>query len=119
MAQPPPFRRGQIWYSRLPTEADPLKRRPIVIVSHDTRNLNEKATTVLAVPLTTSIRKIPTRVSLSSSQTGLTADSQAAAENITVVLKTSLQEKPTRATLSETRLREISECVMKAMGFVD
>lgn len=48
--------RGEIWLAHLPTDRAAKRRRPVVIVSLDTRNRHERANTVLVVPLTTSIR---------------------------------------------------------------
>jgi mRNA-degrading endonuclease toxin of MazEF toxin-antitoxin module len=63
----------------------------VVVVSAEPRNRNERADTVLVVPLSTSIHKLaPTHLLLSSGETGLPADSAARAENITTVRKVEL-----------------------------
>ena len=49
--------RGEIWFAHLPTDPAAKGRRPVVVVSGDTRNRHERASTVLVVPLTTSIHK--------------------------------------------------------------
>lgn len=110
-------RRGEIWYTALPT--DPAKRRPVLVVSADSRNLHEKADTLLVVPFTTNLRESPTRIQLDPGETGLAERSSLAAENITVVRKASLAaERGRLRALSEARLREVAGCVLRALGFV-
>jgi mRNA-degrading endonuclease toxin of MazEF toxin-antitoxin module len=93
-------------------------RRPVVIVSLDARNRHERASTVLVAPLTTSIHlQAPTHVLLPVGETGLSADSAARAEDITVVRKTSLVPPHTRLRqLSDRRVCEIAAKVQLAMG---
>jgi mRNA-degrading endonuclease toxin of MazEF toxin-antitoxin module len=89
---PHPFpRRGEIWFIKLPTGPPEKGIKPVLIVSVDARNRNDRAHMVLAVPLTTSIHKdVPTHIVLTAGETGLRADSAAKAEDITVVRKTNL-----------------------------
>ena len=110
--------RGEIWFVQLPTDPPGKRRRPVVIVSLDARNRHERADTVLVVPLTTSVhRDSPTRVFLPAGETGLSADSFAAAENITVVHKRSLIELGSRLRrLSHRRVCELAARVSVAMG---
>lgn len=76
------------------------------------------ADTVLVVPLTTSIHKeAPTQVFLSAGKAGLSADSAARAEDITVVRKQNLMEPVGRLRqLSDTRICELADKVRVAMG---
>ena len=109
---------GEIWFVQLPTDPPEKGRRPVVIVSLDARNRHERAYTVLAVPLTTSIHKnSPTHVYLSPGETGLQEASAARAEDITVVSKERLIEplRPLRI-LSRSRIVEIADKVRLAMG---
>jgi mRNA-degrading endonuclease toxin of MazEF toxin-antitoxin module len=92
--------------------------RPVVIVSLDARNRHERADTVLAVPLTTSIHKnVPTHVYLSAGETGLQSDSAARAEDVTTIRKLNLVAPTTRLRrLSEERICELASKVGLAMG---
>jgi mRNA-degrading endonuclease toxin of MazEF toxin-antitoxin module len=110
--------RGEIWLVKLHTDPPEKKRRPVVIVSLDARNRHERADTVLVIPLTSSIHKdAPTHVLLTVGETGLSADSAARAEDITVVRKQSLMEPPGRLRqLSNRRVCELAAKVSVAMG---
>lgn len=110
--------RGEIWFVQLPTDPPEKGRRPVVIVSLDARNRHERADTVLAVPLTTSIHKeAPTHVFLPAGETGLQSDSAARAEDITVIRKVSLVEPRTRLRrLADKRICELALKVRVAMG---
>lgn len=110
--------RGEIWFVQLHVDPPGKGRRPVVIVSLDARNRHERADTVLAVPLTTSIHKeVPTHVFLPAGETGLAADSAARAEDITVIRKQSLVEAKGRLRrLSDRRVCEIADKILVAMG---
>jgi mRNA-degrading endonuclease toxin of MazEF toxin-antitoxin module len=75
----PPVR-GEIWFVQLHIDPPEMGRRPVVIVSHDARNRNQRAHSVLAVPLT------------SAGENGLQSDSAACAEDVTVVLLANVVE---------------------------
>ncbi|MGB6940808.1 MAG: type II toxin-antitoxin system PemK/MazF family toxin [Bryobacteraceae bacterium] len=110
--------RGEIWFVQLPADPPEKGRRPVVIVSMDARNRHERATTVLVVPLTTSIHKdAPTHVYLAAGETGLQSDSAARGEDITVVRKEALVESRIRLRpLSNTRICELAHKVLIATG---
>ena len=110
-------RRGEIWYINLPTDPTGTGKRPVVIVSTDARNAHPRATTVLVVPLSTSIAKdVPTHVYLAPGETGLEA-SVLKAEDITVVLKENLYPSRDRLRdLSHARICDLAEKVRIAMG---
>jgi mRNA interferase MazF len=110
--------RGEIWFVQLQTDPPEKGRRPVVVVSLDARNRHERADTVLVVPLTTSVQKeVPTHVYLAAGETGLSADSAARAEDITVVRKTSLVEaRGTLRRLSDRKVCELADRVRIAMG---
>ena len=56
-------RRGEIWFVKLHVDPPDKGLRPVLIVSVDVRNQHERADTVLAIPLTTSIHKdVPTHM---------------------------------------------------------
>jgi mRNA-degrading endonuclease toxin of MazEF toxin-antitoxin module len=119
MSSPRSFpQRGEIWLVQLPVEPPQKGRRPVVIVSLDARNRHERADTVLAVPLTASIHKdVPTHVYLAAGETGLSADSAARAEDITVVRKQSLVAPSARLRrLNNSRICELAAKVLIATG---
>jgi mRNA interferase MazF len=110
--------RGEIWLVQLPADPPAKGLRPVVIVSVDARNRHPRADTVLAVPLTTSIHKdAPTHIFLPAGETGLSADSAARAEDITVVRKQSLVEPRMRLRkVADRRVCELAEKVAMALG---
>ena len=62
--------RGEIWWVQIPTDPPEKGRRPILVVSSDARNRHERASTVLVVPLSTSIHKdSPTHTLLQPGET--------------------------------------------------
>jgi mRNA-degrading endonuclease toxin of MazEF toxin-antitoxin module len=111
--------RGQIWFVQLPVDPPEKGRRPVIIVSLDARNRHERADTVLVIPLSTSVHRAnhPTHLLLAAGETGLSEDSMARAEDVTVVRKANLIEPrfPLRA-VSHRRICELSQMVRIAMG---
>src|SRR5664279_4997127 len=115
----PSPQRGEIWFTKLPT--DPLEKgkRPVVIVSINARNNHPRASTVLVVPLSTSVHKdeIPTHLLLEPGQTGLRERVVAKAEDVSVVWKRELDAARERLrTLSSTQICELARKVELAMG---
>ena len=110
--------RGEIWFAQMHTGPPEKGRRPVVIVSLDSRNRHERAHTVLVVPLTTSIHKeAPTHVLLSAGETGLAVDSAARAEDVTALTKESLvQPRGRLRQISHRRICELAGKVVIAMG---
>jgi mRNA interferase MazF len=111
--------RGEIWFVQLPVDPPEKGRRPVVIVSLDARNRHERADTVLVIPLSTSIHKAehPTHIFLAAGETGLSEDSIARAEDITVIRKANLmQPRSGLRNMSHRRICELSEMVKIAMG---
>jgi len=81
--------------------------RPLVIVPANVRNNHPRATSVLVIPLSTTIHKseVPTHLSLEPGQPGLSQRVLAKAEDISLVRKSSLQPPRHRlGNLSATRL---------------
>ena len=113
-----PPRRGEIWFIQFRVDPPGKGLRPVVIVSVDARNRHERADTVLAIPLTTSIhRDVPTHVLLPAAETGLPADSSARAEDITVVRKANLNEpRSGLRRISNARICQLGRCVQIAIG---
>ena len=111
--------RGEIWFVQLPVDPPEKGRRPVVIVSLDARNRHERADTVLVIPLSTSIHKAdhPTHLFLAAGETGLSEDSIARAEDITVVRKANLAApRSALRNMNHRRICELSEMVKIAMG---
>src|SRR6202451_2492512 len=111
--------RGEIWFAQLPSDPPEKGRRPVVIVSLDARNRHERAHPVLVIPLSTSIHKAdhPTHLFLAAGETGLSEDSMARAEDVTVVRKANLVEpRSGLRNMSHRRICELSEMVKIAMG---
>lgn len=113
--------RGEIWWTNFHTDPPEKGRRPVIVVSPDARNRHERATTVLVIPLSTSIHKLgPAHVLLRSGETGLRMDCAAQADNIAVVLRTSLREpEPGQRALSNTKVCQLAALVKLAMGCPD
>jgi len=110
--------RGEIWFAHLPADPAAKGRCPVVVVSLDTRNRHERASTVLVVPLSTRVHKnTATHVFLSAGETGLQSDSAARAEDIVIVHKEGLVEPQSRLRqLSDRRICELAAKVRIAMG---
>src|SRR3989442_6736629 len=104
-------RRGEVFFVRFPDE---LKERPAVIISINARN--ERANSVLAIPLTTDLRPAPSHVLLVRGDGGLTHESMARCENITLLRKERLQRGPLGSALTIDRLREIEQALQRAIG---
>jgi mRNA interferase MazF len=111
-------RRGEIWFVRFPSDPPEKGPRPVIVVSVDARNRNERADTVLVIPLTTSIqREMPTRVLLLAGETGLQFDSAASADGITLIRKSDLIEPRARLRqMSDRRVCELGRAVQIAIG---
>ncbi len=111
--------RGEIWFTKLPTDPPEKGKRPVVIVSINERNNHPRADTVLVVPLSTSVHKgeVFTHLVLEPGQTGLRERQMARAEDVTVIRKTSLDAARERLrTLSSSQICELGRKVELAMG---
>ncbi len=114
------IQRGDIFFVRIPSDPPGKHARPVIVVSTDSRNRHECATTVTVVPLSTTRRdlQVPTHVLLQPGETGLKEPSEAQAENIVTVLKADLQQsrEPTRRQSSAV-LKKIAKAVVIGLGF--
>ncbi|HYU47872.1 MAG TPA: type II toxin-antitoxin system PemK/MazF family toxin [Terriglobales bacterium] len=111
--------RGEIWFTKLPTDPPEKGRRPVVIVSVNGRNNHPRAETLLVVPLSTSVHKddIFTHLVLEPGQTGLRERVVARAEDITTVRKLSVDSSRERLRiLSSHQVCELARKVELAMG---
>ena len=112
--------RGEIWYVKLSSDPNDKAARPVIVVSADERNLHERATTVLVVPLSTTPPRSPTHILLKPGETGLSENSTVQPEGITTVRKSSLQQPRQRLRRqTESTIRLIAKGVLLAMGLVD
>lgn len=111
--------RGEIWFTKLPTDPPEKGKRPVVIVSVNARNIHPRAETLLVVPLSTSVHKgdVATHLLLEPGETGLRERQIARAEDVTVVRKSTIEPARERLrTLSSTRICELARKVELAMG---
>jgi mRNA-degrading endonuclease toxin of MazEF toxin-antitoxin module len=113
----PKPRRGEIWFIKLATDPADKDPRPVVIVSLDGRNQHPLASTVTAVPLSTTLSEYPSHVRFTPAETGLNEISEAQGENITVLLKKSLiAPKSAMRTFNNAALRKVAAAVVRGMG---
>lgn len=117
MRQP---RRGEIWYVNFPSDPPDKGPRPVVVVSIEERNVHERATTVMVVPLSTTPPRTPYHIQLQPGETGLSEPSTVQAENLSTVRKVSLiAPKQRLRSISERTIAKIARGVVAAMGFPD
>ena len=107
---------GEIWVIKLPTEPPDKGLRYVVVVSSDAQNHHPRASTVVVVPIGTTLRQ-NSYLQLTPGQTGLTETSEVWANAITTVAKKELKQprSPLR-TLSRGTIIKILKCVVRAMG---
>jgi mRNA-degrading endonuclease toxin of MazEF toxin-antitoxin module len=103
-------RRGEIWTAEL---GDP-KRHWVVILSVDSRNLSDRAATVLGVPFTSMATAGPTVLEFPAGETGLPATSYLRAHFIQILQKNRLIDRHPR-TLSSARMRQLVDAVRRAI----
>lgn len=113
--------RGEIWWTSFHADPPEKGRRPVIIVSPDGRNRHERSTTVLVIPLSTSVHKLgPAHLLLRSGETGLGMDCAAQADNISVVIREHLHEpRPGQRILSNTAICLLAGLVKIAMACPD
>ncbi len=101
------MKRGEVWWVEFP---DPVGRRPAVLVSRNEAYRIRSAITV--VPLTRTIRDIPTEVLLGPDE-GVPKKSVANADNVTTVAKARLQQH--LATLPAGKLSALDRAIKFAL----
>jgi len=109
-ANPSP-RRGEIWTAHL---ADAPKRHWVVIVSLDSRNLSDRASSLLIVPFGSYGKPGPTVPELPPGETGLPGISYLKAHFIQVLEKSALIERQRRM-ISSTRMKELVQMIRRAV----
>ena len=97
------MKRGEVWWVDFPA---PIGRRPAVLVSRNQAYRVRSAATV--VPLTRTVRNIPTEVSLGPAD-GVPKPSAANADEVTTVSKARLREY--LATLSTAKLEALERAI--------
>ena len=109
--------RGEIWWTNFHADSQE-KGRPVIVVSPNARNQHERATSVLVIPLSTSVHKLgPAHMLLSAGETGLRMDCAAQADNIAVVVRSNLREpEPGQRQLPHTKICMLASLVRTAMG---
>lgn len=109
-ANPNP-RRGEIWTAYL---EDHSQRHWVVVVSLDSRNLSDRASSVLIVPFGSYGRPGPTVAQFPAGETGLPDISYLKAHFIQVLPKAKLIERQRRV-LSSTRMKELVQMICRAV----
>lgn len=110
--------RGEVWLANLnPTRgSEQTGIRPVVIFQAD--SLNKFTATVLAIPLTTNLRRasLPSCTSISQGEGGLVSDSVVLCHQLRVLDKTRLQRK--LGTLGQQTLSTIENRMLFTMGII-
>ena len=110
------IKRGEIWLSDLnPTRgSEQAGTRPVLIFQNNL--INKYTTTILAIPLTTNLRRasLPSCLQISKGEGGLTSDSVALCHQLRVLDKTRLMRK--LGAVSQKTISAIESCVRFTMG---
>ena len=109
-------KRGEIWLANLdPTRgSEQAGTRPVLIFQNDV--INKYTTTILAIPLTTNLRRasLPSCIQISKGEGGLARDSVALCHQLRVLDKTRLMRK--LGTVSPQTIAAIEGCVKFTVG---
>ena len=110
--------RGEVWLANLnPTRgSEQAGIRPVILFQNDA--VSRFTTTVLAIPLTTNLRRaaLPSCVQIAQGEGGLMSDSIALCHQLRVLDKTRLQRK--LGTISEATLTALESRVLFTMGII-
>jgi mRNA interferase MazF len=110
--------RGEVWFADLnPTRgSEQAGVRPVIIFQTD--RLNEFTSTVLAIPLTTNLRRaaLPSCLLIHHGEGGLASDSVALCHQMRVIDKTRLQRR--LGILSQPTLSAVESRVLFTTGVV-
>lgn len=104
-------RRGEIWTAYL---ADAPKRHWVIIISLDSRNFSDRASSVLIVPFGSYGAEGPTTLLLPQGETALPGPSYLKGHFIQVLEKKSLIERQPR-NLSASRMKQVVDMVRRAI----
>lgn len=100
---------------------DPKATRLVLVMTADARNLDARSPTVVAVPLTTSLKGGPFRVRLRRGTGGLPETSEAACEQIVQVPKANFvsddgQVRPVGGRVDDSLLAGVVAAVVEVLG---
>ncbi len=104
------IRRGHIHWASLPGD----KRRPVLVVSPDARN--EKASDILAAPISTVLREGPWHVRLRKGDGGIPETSIVKCEQLTTLRKELLSPEPLGRGLTPRLMAEVERAILRAIG---
>ena len=108
--------RGEIWLADLNSirGSEQAGIRPMLIMQTD--SINRFTTTVLAIPFTTNLRRasLPSCVSVTAGEGGLSSDSVALCHQLLVLDKTRLTKK--LGEVSDATLEKLETCVLFTLG---
>ena len=105
-----PLARGRIYWARLPGD----KRRPVLVVSPETRNA--LASDVIVAPVSSVLREGPWHVRLGKGEGGLERASVVKCEQITTLLKDRVLPEPLGPPLTQRRMSAVERGVLRAIG---
>jgi mRNA interferase MazF len=109
-------KRGEIWLANLdPTRgSEQAGTRPVLLFQNDT--ISKYTTTVLAIPLTTNLRRaaLPSCMTIAQGEGGLASDSVALCHQLRVLDKARLQRK--LGTVSQATILAVETCVLFTTG---
>ncbi|KHD06156.1 PemK family transcriptional regulator [Candidatus Thiomargarita nelsonii] len=112
------IKRGDIWLADLnPVRgSEQAGTRPVLIFQNDA--VNQFTTTVLAIPLTTNLRRalLPSCIQISKGEGGLISDSVALCHQLRTLDKTRLQHKI--GAITQQTIAAVENCVLFTLGVV-
>jgi mRNA-degrading endonuclease toxin of MazEF toxin-antitoxin module len=110
-------RLGEIWLIDTPNQPDdPHQPRPGLIVSEDLRN--RRSPTVIVVPVFSSGRPGPTRVTIRAGVGGIDHDSILLCEQLATLNKVFVFDGPLGGTASPSLLGRVNRAIRRALGEV-
>jgi mRNA-degrading endonuclease toxin of MazEF toxin-antitoxin module len=101
-------RRGHVYWARID------KRRPVLVLSIDARN--ERASDLIVVPCSATMREAPTHVRLNRGEGGAPQGWMLKCEQITTLPKGDVEVEPLGKPLGPARLAEVERAVLRAIG---
>jgi mRNA interferase MazF len=110
------MKRGEIWFANLnPTQgSEQAGIRPVLIIQND--RINAYTTTILAIPLTTTLRRglLPSCVQINKGEGGLTSDSVALCHQTRALDKSRLLNR--LGSVSDQTLTAVENCILFTFG---
>jgi mRNA-degrading endonuclease toxin of MazEF toxin-antitoxin module len=90
------------------------KRRPVLVISPEYRN--ERASDIIVIPASTTIREAPTHVILRLGEGGVRSRTVLKCEQVTTLVQTDLERRALGASLSAARLAAVERALLRAIG---